>query len=233
MSKYRKTFVKGNNMNESQIVEEQVAQDEAVYQAQQTAFAQEEVAVEQEPIVQEEPLPTPIVKAQPAPAPVVEKLIVKQEDNSFEAKINRLRQSGTAAQKSVIAKMDLYFAQMKPGLPVDPVKGGAHQLAFYMALRQVCETEMTEFREAFKLILEYFRQYKDGALGDRYIFRFTENIQLTNTAMRPFLGLINLLRVAAEAKSREQVLKQVDLTRSLETGFSDQARQRIIQFFHV
>lgn len=231
MSKYRKTFVKGNNMNEIQALQEEQVQEEVVAQEELAAFAQEE-QVTQEPVV-EEPLPTPVVKAQPAPAPVVEKLIVKQEDNSFEAKINRLRQSGTAAQKSVIAKMDSYFAQMKPGLPVDPVKGGAHQLAFYMALRQVCETETTEFREAFKLILEYFRQYKDGALGDRYIFRFTENIQLTNTAMRPFLGLINLLRVAAEAKSREQVLKQVDLTRSLETGFSDQARQRIIQFFHV
>ena len=203
--------------------ENQVLQDE-------TEMPQDEVVQEQPEVVVQEPVET---KIRFAPSPVAEKLIVKQEDNSFEGKINRLRQSGTAAQKSVIAKMDAYFAQMKPGLPVDPVKGGAHQLAFYMALRQVCETETTEFREAFKLILEYFRNHRDGALGDRYIFRFTENIQLSNAAMRPFLGLINLLRVAADSKSREQVLKQVDLTRSLETGFSDQARQRIIQFFHV
>lgn len=213
------------------LTQEELTQDVT---AEETVEGVEPVQEVEQPAPVAEPTPVvqPVVKPVMAPAPVMQKLIVEKEDNSFEGKIAKLRQTGTTAQKSLIAKMDAYFAAMKPGLPVDPVKGGSHQLAFYMALRQVCETESAEFKSLFTLILEYFRNHKDGVLGDRYVFRFTETIKLSNAALKPYLSLLNLIRVASEAGSRAQVLKQVDLNRSLETGFSEAARQRINQFFH-
>jgi len=164
--------------------------------------------------------------------PKVEEQTQVIEYTEFETLINKIKESGTATQKTLILAIETYMEKMKPGMPVDDATGARNQYVFWKTISGLVErAEKDEFKKLWSILLGYFDQYKDGAFHDRYVFRFSEFWHYSISELNAYQRVINLIKLTANAKERESGLKQVDLERTLAEGFSEEARQRIITFY--
>lgn len=163
--------------------------------------------------------------------PVVE---LKQPEAAvgFAALIQNIKTEGTPEQKRMILGIEQYMERMTPGLSMDFNDGARHQHMLWKLLQGVIERAPQEqFKRMWSIILGYFEQHKDGVFGDRYIYRFSEYWHQGEAELAAFQRIINVIRLTSNAEERAKGLRQVDLSRSLEQGFSEQGRQRVVGFY--
>lgn len=155
-------------------------------------------------------------------------------DNSDLAKVQKtVLEEGTRAQKSLIASLDRYLTKMKPGMPVNPDEGARNQYMLWRTIQGVIENSSTEeFKKLWYIVLTYFNNYKTEAFGERYVFRFSEYWVQSEEELKAFQRILNLIILTADSKTRTKSLSQVSIPRTLEEGFSELGRQRILSFYN-
>lgn len=164
---------------------------------------------------------TPEVKEIPKPVPT-----------TFQAKIAELKQSGTSNQKAVISSLETYIATMNPSMVVTEDNGAKQQYNLFKAIHNVLENSPPdEFKKTWNIILAFFNEYKNTVFSDRYIYRFSEYWQWSEDHLTAFQRLINIIKLTCEPSTRTAGLRHVDLDRSLAVGISDNARQKVTNFY--
>lgn len=165
-------------------------------------------------------------------SPVVEQRKVTQSTD-FASAIEQLKTSGTQAQKSLIVGIESYITKMSPGVPIDANQGAREQYVFWKLISSIAEsTPNDEFKKIWNLLLAYFEFYKDTVFHERYIFRFSEYWTWSEDDLNAFQRVINLIKLTSNPTERTASLSHVSIDRSLAVGFSDEARQRIVSFYH-
>lgn len=156
------------------------------------------------------------------------------ETTDFQTYIENIKQNGTVHAKSLIVSIENYMREMAPGIPMDNDKGARFQHTLWKTIYQVVENvPVDEFRKCWNIILSYFNNYKErkSVFNERYVFRFSEYWVWPEDELSAFQRTLNILILTANPETRNQELRHVDLDRSLELGYSDEGRQRIINFY--
>lgn len=210
-----------------------VVQDEQVSEG--IAGAIVDVAAPVVPVIAE--LPVVQVVAAPVPAPVA-KIVVspipqgKTKALNFAEKIADLKVNGSEREKALITYLEAYTTKMAPGVPLTIKESVANQQSLWRALFNLIQNE-DNFNEGFNLVLSYFREFKDAAFHEKYVFRDSEHFTIGADQIFTFLALLNLLKIAAGSNSHKLVLKQVDMNRTLTAVYSDEGRQRVLNYFNA
>lgn len=150
--------------------------------------------------------------------------------NNFQDQLDQLLKTGSMKEKSVIVSMRGYIQKMAPGLPVETKDGVFLQQGLWKLIQTVSNTD-DDFDQSFRLLISFFKEYKDSVLSERYIFRFVESMTMGSENIRAFQSTINIIMIAATTINKRDVKKQVDLNRALSSGLTEEARQRIISYF--
>jgi hypothetical protein len=153
-----------------------------------------------------------------------------QED--FEAYVDWIKNYGTSVQKEIVRVMENYNAAMKPGLLIKDDDGAKIQNSLFVLINGVLNTpKPEEFVSAWNTILAFYDEYSETIFGLRMINRFLHMWPGSQTAYRMLLAANNLIMLTANPKTRAGGLKQVNLDKTMSQGFTDLARQRIMEFY--
>ena len=205
---------------------EETQNETPVTNAEVAAPAVQEKAAEVKTPEPEKVVAKAVAKAPAQPAPAV------QKEPSFEDLIQKLKASGTVNQRSLITALEQYVDVLAPGKPIEGDQGARIQYGFWKTISNVLENAPAdEFKLLWNILLGFFNAHKDGALHERYVFRFSEFWSQSEAELTAFQRLINLIKLTANPSTRAQSLKQVDLQRTLAEGLSETARQRVLMFY--
>jgi hypothetical protein len=152
----------------------------------------------------------------------------------FDQLLERTRVAGTPQQKNLVRQLQQYMEEVAPGKPVTRADGAKWQQTLWVALKGVVDnSDNLEFRKQWFIVLSFFNENggKKQVFNGRYVFRFAEMWSRSPDELDAMQRLINIIHLTANPEERNQGLKQVDLDRSLATGFSPMARQNLISFY--
>ncbi len=196
----------------------------------------EAAPVPAEPVLEVAPEPTPVVEApvaqvapEPvAPAPVVETAPANPGPVFATAPVQT--QAASLMVMTVNETLAKYLDVMAPGKPMDSKTGARNQFAIHRLLSNVCN--MTSgFKEAWDAVLAVFLANKDGAMNERYIFRFAEELPGSVEDHNAFQRLLNLIILTADPATRQENLLKVSVTRTTQEGFTEVARSNIQNYY--
>lgn len=194
-----------------------------------------------------EPTPTPVAEPVPAEqpttsvqaaavntttttAPVIPKVPSPQED--FSGYVDWVKSYGNSVQKEIVRVMENYYAVMQPGRLVKDEEGAKMQYALFTLINGVLNTPRPEdFVSSWNTILAYYAQYNNSIFGIRMVNRFLHMWPGSQTAYNMLLAANNLIMLTANPKTRSNSLKQVNLDKTMRQGFTDLARQRVMEFY--
>jgi hypothetical protein len=164
--------------------------------------------------------------------PVVTDTEATAPANAFEDRMNVIKASGTAAQISLITALEKYLKMMRPGVPVERNVGARNQYDLWKSILFITEDAPAEdFKKTWNILLAYFEEYKEQCFHDRYIYRFAEFWIWSESELAGFQRIVNLIKLTCNISERNKNLKLVVLDKTLELGFTDNARQRVISFY--
>lgn len=96
------------------------------------------------------------------------------------------------------------------------------------------KTDNHDFQLSMDFVLNLFYRCKDNELNYVKLCRYSENLPLNAVDVALYPKLMRLLTVAAsDPVNRMGNLANLDFSRILEFGFSDQARSRIMMYFNA
>lgn len=150
--------------------------------------------------------------------------------SAFEKKLEKLMVSGTNREKMVISSLRTYVETMKPAKPTSDKEGVASQINLFRLFQNITRQDES-FKECMDLFIEFFREHKDGAFHEHYAFRFTEFMTISSEQIKAFTYMVNLLKIAASTKSKKDVQKMVDISRSINETYTEEQRQRVLAYF--
>lgn len=140
--------------------------------------------------------------------------------------------NGTEGQKALVSSMDKYLDIMAPGKAVEPSRGAMVQYSLWRTIKRVLEEDpREEFKGLFIILLAYFKVNINGCFALTHRYRFTERWTKSQAEFTGLNNILNLLAIACEDNARRNINKEVHLTHALSTGFKDEARIRVLNFF--
>lgn len=189
-----------------------------------------------------EPVAQPAVEApqvqvapDPVAAPVVEETqaaAAQAPVSEFRTLINKILADGTSVEKQVVQRLEAYIDTMAPGKIVSPLVGAKSQFELWSILEFVFDAApQEEFNKLWSLILAYFKEHENGALGPRYVNRFSEHWMQPLIKLTGLQRLLNLLMVTARPENRTAGLQSLDINKTLTDGITPTGRARILNFY--
>lgn len=230
------TATTGDAAEDQTAAQPETTQETGTQDSSSTEQVSEPTAETATDVVAETKVETPVAPVPEVPAAKVETPVVEQatevvQDN-FEATFDKIAQTGSTHEKALINALKTYVSTMAPGQTMDPDAGASRQYHLWMSLRSVIQAAPEqEFKRLWSIVLAFAEKYKDAAFGERYVMRFAEYWRQDTDELTAFQRLINLIKLTCDPQTREKGLRQVDLTRSLDKGLSEQGRSRIISFY--
>ena len=185
-----------------------------------------------EPVV--EPVVTPTVAPKPKEPFVKATQKAPPPPSDFETIIANFKQTGTANERALIAKLEEYIQNMKPNTQISWEDGHRHQYTLWKTLRLIIEnTPADQFRQSWNIILMFFNKF--GGRGEVFhgtkVFRFSEMWNRDEVELAAFQNLLNLIILTCNPATRKSSLKQVSLEKTLKQKFSEAGRQKVIAFY--
>lgn len=160
--------------------------------------------------------------------------VAKEALTDFAKLLERINTAGTPPQKALVRKLQEYMTAMAPGTPMNAQNGSKWQQNLWILIKGVIDnTDNLEFRKQWFILLSFFNEYGGNrqVFSGRYVFRFADQWTRSPDDLAAMQRLINVMHLTAKVEDRAQGLKQVDLDRSLATGFTPIARQNLISFY--
>lgn len=177
-----------------------------------------------------------VVAAVVAATTIVEPEVVETapavEMTAFQKKIAEVLAKGTVEQVSLITKLNAYLEEMKPGKPMIGDVGVIHQHQLWRTIYTTIESAPADqFKSLWSILLAFFHEYADEVFHESYVYRFSEHWKHSKNELDGFQRIVNLIKVSANPKTRGETTKQVDLDKTLAQPFSEEGRNRLINFY--
>lgn len=156
----------------------------------------------------------------------------KPEDTStaFEQKMQAINANGSAREKFVLSSIQSYIETVAPGKMVTADEGVRAQQSLYRTVLNIVNSD-DEFDKAFKLLISLVREYRTGVFADTHAFRFFEYAKPGQEWPTTLRNMLTLLIVASGVNNKKEVHKLVMVSKAVQVGLSEAARQRVIQYF--
>lgn len=204
----------------------QAEQIQVLDEEQAIVEAPQEVSVEETTVQQETVQEVPVGTVELVAEPVVQ----SKYSDALTRLIDMCKSTGNASLINYIDEMLDYVEKMAPGRTMNQETGASNQAAFYTTLINLIDHTGKDFRIAFATLLAVFNEYKRGVFSGAYALRFMEDVPLNKNKRDNFIKLVNLFNMTADAKTRKDVLKHIDLKREL-VGMSEESKMRIVAFY--
>jgi hypothetical protein len=153
----------------------------------------------------------------------------------FEAFLEKIRTEGTVSQKNLVISFETYMTQLAPGKVIDPNVGARAQYTFWKVLFNVIENSpQEEFKRQWNIVLAFFNNHSketNQIFHPRKVFRFFEFWINGDDELNAYQRVLNLIQLTADPSEREAGLKRVDVSRALETKFTEVGRARLLGFY--
>lgn len=149
---------------------------------------------------------------------------------AFEQKIAKIMATGSTREKFVISSLQSYIDTVAVGKPVDVDTGVRAQQSLYRTILNVVNSD-DDFTNAFKLMISFIREHRAGVFADTHAFRFFEYAKPGQEWPTTLRNMLTLLIVAAGVNNKKEVHKIVRVSKAVQTGMNEAARQRVIQYF--
>lgn len=150
----------------------------------------------------------------------------------FQSMVKAVKDGNNIYQKSLVVALENYIRDMAPGIPMDSDKGARFQHTLWKSISYIAEQiPVEEFKKCWSLLLAFFHEYRKGVFHERYVFRFSEFWIWSEDELNAFQRVLNLIKLTTDSTTRNTELRHVDIDRTLSVGFSDEARQRIVNFY--
>lgn len=173
-----------------------------------------------------------LTPAAPTTASVVEQAApVAKPEPTTASIISAAQATASIGGKLALDQIADYIEAMRPNHPIAPEDGARYQFILYRSLTAIINNLDEDFNSVFSAVLKLFILHREGVFHQTYVFRFYENIPLSETDRKAFLRLVNLIKVMAPVKGRDLARRQVNFQNSLEFGVTDIGRQRIESYF--
>lgn len=156
---------------------------------------------------------------------------VKAVGTDWEQYLERLTTNGTHRQKYLITHLNEYITKTGPGSNISTDEQIRQEEVLWRVLKNIVETE-DGFTDCFKLLIQYFRQHKNGVFHEAYLFRNFTNLRITEDEGHAYLNLVNLVKAAAGVNNLGDLKKIVNLDKAITHVFSEEARGRILNYFN-
>lgn len=223
-----------------EVVEPQQVEAPAETPVAETVAPEQEVAEQQGEAAAETPEAAPAVvesavaAAAKAAEPVVEETQSAAEVplTAFQKKMLEVATQGTPEQSGLIAKLNNYLEDMKPGKPMTGEAGVVKQFQLWRTIFSTIENAPAEqFKSLWSIILAFFHEYSENVFHESYVYRFSEHWKHSKAELDGFQRILNLIKVSADPKTRGNTMKQVDLDKTLAQPFSEEGRNRLLAFY--
>lgn len=154
-----------------------------------------------------------------------------QDVSKFEKRVNEIKAKGNTLQKLIVNVFEKYVVDMAPGKPVEEKNLHRSQMQLWNVLKNTLENE-DGFEDNWKLVISFFREYKDGALGKSYPYRGLDNITVISAEQnQALMNLLNLLTISGGIVDKKSVQKYVRLDKAIHRIFSEEVRQRVVNYY--
>lgn len=216
-------------LDEQQIVEVVQETTEAtpdLDEEQAPVEALQDTVVEDTSVAEETVTQAPVEAVQAVAEPVAE----SKYSETLTRLLDLCKSTGNQSLINYINELVDYTEKMAPGRTMNQETGAANQAAFYTTLINLIDHTGKDFRIAFATLLAVFNEYKRGVFSGAYALRFMEDVPLNKNKRDNFVKLVNLFSMTADAKTRKDALKHIDLKREL-VGMSEDSKMRIVAFY--
>jgi hypothetical protein len=172
---------------------------------------------------------------QPGAAKEPEAVVKKEEVVEKQTSIQTLEYTASSQIEEItVFCFNEYIEKMRPGLAHTPVSGAVRQTVLWQAISNAFELSTPdEFNSVYSKMLSMFKEHRDGVFNERYVMRFMEEVTMDANERFAFQAIVNLMRKTCDPLESKQMLKQVDMGRTLAQGFSEQARQKVLAFYNM
>jgi hypothetical protein len=210
---------------------------EAVPHSQEVEASIPEVIVKEPETVTPEPIPVVPVE-QPIVVPPTQALkqmaqAVMGFTTTLEEDFAKVSKSTNPLVSIIIGNLKQYMFTMKPRQTVSDGVGANMQEMLWRTFFMIIEKGEEDFKDLFSLLLRCFHEYEEGVFNERFVFRFTDNINLPKNQRLGFMRILNLLKLTANPLNRKAGLKQQDIHKTLGDVFTDKGYQNVINFFNL
>lgn len=155
-------------------------------------------------------------------------------DTSVNQAVWALVKDASDIGKTVIEGVYQYIANMRPNMPVTPEDGARQQVNLFRNLSTLFNRVEGDFSLVFPAVLKLFEHHSDGVFAETHRFRFMDQAhQLGSKDRIAFHNMVHMLSSLAAPSDRQSMLKQIDMTKAMEHGFTESARNRVRTFFRL
>lgn len=202
---------------------------------------------EQTNVVPETPVPdsaveqaqTPVVEAATEiKAAVTEATTVVQNQteevalSAFEETLATIERAPTVYEAALLRSLKTYVNDMAPGKIMEGEAGSQRQYGLWTSLRSIIQSSPDEeFKRLWSIVLMFANEYRNGAFGERYVFRFSEFWLYDVEELATFQRILTVINLTAEPSTRQASIKKLDITRTFANGLSEQGRSRLLAFY--
>lgn len=241
MSRTRKTTTETTTMDqqENEVKEvEQMIQPETtetqIEQGQETSV--DDVKGEDSPEVGAYPTSVNDVIEDSTPAPTVKEVESEPQAPSRvllrDAKPTTADLQESAFVSSIRKRVSLYVDSMSGNVPQNALTGGTHQRALLNTLFAVLgNDDATESRNAMKVVLEMFDQYRGNCFNETLAFRFLNSNSLSQDQSKVLRMLLSVLMTTANPNTRNVTIRNVDWRKLTDQLEDERHRLNLMSFF--
>lgn len=165
----------------------------------------------------------------------VDVMQVRNTSVPFMTRMEEFRRTGTSNQRTLIAGLDAYVANMAPRVAISAADGAKNQFQLWKLLELVLvKYPREEFQVLWNIVLLYFDYYgaQDQVFGARYVYRFAPDWSQSELDLRNFQKVINLATLTANPTTRVNNLRKVSFSIMMSDKFPQEAGQRLSQFYN-
>lgn len=108
-------------------------------------------------------------------------------------------------------RLDEYAAKMAKGVPLKSAQGALEQKKLFSLLDMILRMNGVSFMKAWSIFLQKVHAERAGVFSEAYAYRFYEHTGVEPKALRTYRNLVHLAMHTAEPKSRQRMLRFVDI----------------------
>jgi hypothetical protein len=221
---------------EAQVQTLELPSTDVVIEAVPAVLVEDTVQVNEEPKALEQVVVETPKTPEPKIEPVAVKATVQTNDNSvgLQGLIDTQLASGDRVAIDTINGLLEYVKEMRPGKQMDPTTGARNQLTMIRTMQFMVNSNSKDFQSLFATVLKLIDENKvKGCFSAIYIARFVESMTSNKSDIECFYRFMNMMTTLSAVNGRQQAVRQIDFTRTLQFGFTDEGRQRISAFFNL
>ena len=152
-------------------------------------------------------------------APVVEVKKVdepkKESLDSFETRIDWVKQNGSTAEKQVINVLENYVRVCTTSISLEAI--AIEQQRFWRLLEYI-HSNPTEFRKLFNIVIEFGKKYKESAFDISMFFRAQGALSLSGDALQAFNNIRTLIINTINTNNKSNIKSILDIRKIIENN---------------